>query len=400
MTSPAYKDVLFAPIRINKTTVRNRFVFPPMQRGSSWDYSPSYEMAEAFGAWAAGGSGIIICEGCSPDLPEAYWQPIFTAIREEDKEIWRAIAQNVRKAGAIFLNQLWHVGSVRRLVPGLYNPYPDQETLSPSGLVQDDRPNGRAMTKEEIDRLKAGYVTAALLSKEVGAHGVEVHCAHGYLLDQFLWHETNLRTDEYGGATLADRARFPAEVVRAIREAAGPDFIISVRFSQWKEVDYGARIAETPEDLSGFIRVMEAAGTDMFHVSTRRFNKPAWPELDPRRSLASWVKTMTTRPVVAVGSVGLTTDLAADVFDNRDPELRVEEDMHKVAEGIVNGDFDLIAVGRAQIANVDFVERVRNGQIANLRPFRKHELLKMDGEKTYVHHGQIVDEYHKRGDDD
>ena len=186
------------------------------------------------------------------------------------------------------------------------------------------------------------------------------------------WHETNKREDEYGGATLVERARFPEEIVAAIREATGADFIISFRFSQWKEVDYGARIADHPDDLRPFIQRLERAGVNLFHVSTRRFDAPAWPELDPERSLASWVKTMTTVPVIAIGSVGLSTDLAQDIFDDQEPELQVEQDLARVRRGLTAADFDFIGVGRAQIANTDFVARVRNNQLSLLPHFREH----------------------------
>lgn len=391
-------NILFDATCVNGTLVRNRFVVPAMQRGSARNYSPTAEMVDSFRRWGEGGSGIIICEGASPDHPSCYWQPIFSAITQENKAVWRAIAEAVTATGAIFLVQLWHVGALRRLSPNLFNPYPDHPALSPSGLVQEGRPNGKAMSRQDLEETKAAYVQAALVAKEAGANGVEVHCAHGYLLDLFLWHETNLREDEYGGGTLAERARFPAEIVQGIREAAGPDFIISVRFSQWKEVDYGARIAEHPDDLGPFLKVMEDAGTDMFHVSTRRFDKPAWPDIDADRSLASWVKTMTTKPVVAVGSVGLTTDLAQDLFDNRDPELRIEEDIVRVSESIRSGHFDFIAIGRTHIANMDLVDRVRVGNFEGMKLFRKHEDLNSEVE-GYEHEGQIVDEFRKTAED-
>lgn len=388
-------NILFTPMRVNNTVVRNRFVVPAMQRGGVRNFSPTSEMTELMRQWGEGGTGIIICEGASPDHPACYWQPIFGAITRQNKENWREIAQAVSATGAVFLMQLWHVGALRRIVEGLPHPYPDQPALSPSGLVQAGRTNGVAMTRQDLEDTKAAYLECALIAKEVGAKGVEVHCAHGYLLDLFLWHETNQRDDEYGGATLAERARYPAEIVAEIREATGPDFIISVRFSQWKEVDYGAKIAQHPDELRPFLGLLEQAGADMFNISTRRFDQPAWPELDERRSLAAWVKGMTKLPVVAVGSVGLTTDLAQDVFDGRDPELMVEEDMVRVAQGIKDGDFDFIAIGRNHIANIDFVDRIRTGNLSGMRTFRKHEDLAMSADEGYHHEGQIVDEFRK-----
>jgi 2,4-dienoyl-CoA reductase-like NADH-dependent reductase (Old Yellow Enzyme family) len=92
-------------------------------------------------------------------------------------------------------------------------------------------PNGRAATADELRSICDAYVKAALLAKALGADGVEIHAAHGYFLDQFLWHETNRRTDEYGGEGLQERVCYPAAIVRAIREAAGEEFLIGLRFS-------------------------------------------------------------------------------------------------------------------------------------------------------------------------
>ena len=382
-------DVLFTPLRVNTTTLRNRFVLPAMQRGTR-RYRPTPSMVENLRNAAAGGSGMLILEGAAPDHPAGYWQPVFGIIGRETVEDWRRVTQAVVEAGdPPLLMQLWHPGALRLVVDGVPNPYPDHPALSPSGLVQEGRPNGVAMSPQHLAETKAAYVASALIAQEVGAKGIELHCAHGYLLDLFLWHETNKRLDEYGGATLAERAAYPAEIVAAVREATGPEFIISLRFSQWKEVDYLARIAEAPDDLGPFLARLEKAGVDLFHVSTRRFDAVAWPDLDPRRSLASWVKTMTDLPVIAIGSVGLSTDMAHDIFDDKDGQLQVESDLNRVRAGVSAGDFDLIGVGRTQIANVDFVKRVRNGDFSRLEAFRKRvHLDESDG--GYAPDGQLV----------
>jgi 2,4-dienoyl-CoA reductase-like NADH-dependent reductase (Old Yellow Enzyme family) len=140
---------------------------------------------------------------------------------------------------------------------------------------------------------------------------------------------------------------------------------------------------------------MAKAGVDMFHVSTRRFDTPEWPEIEPRRSLASWVKTMTDRPVVAIGSVGLTVDMPQNMFDDEEPELQVEADLKRVRDGIERGDFDLIGVGRAQIANNDFVNLVRDREFSKLKSFRRDRDLAAAAGSGYVHEGQIVDQVRK-----
>ena len=143
---------------------------------------------------------------------------------------WKACIEAIHNEGSRVLAQLNHTGACR--VENSGGPRPDLPSLSPSGLIRTGKPNGRAATIQELADIRDAYVECALFAQKFGADRVEVHCAHGYLLDQFLWKETNLRTDQYGGPAILDRRAFPAEVVRAIREAAGDDFIISVRFSQ------------------------------------------------------------------------------------------------------------------------------------------------------------------------
>jgi len=382
-------DTLFTPIAINDRVARNRFVLPAMQR-ASFDFRPTERMADTLRRTAEGGCGVVISEGSAPDHPAAYWQHVFSVVGEDTVEDWRRVAQAVTTTGdVVFLMQLWHPGAIRLVVDGMRNPYPDYPTLSPSGLVQEGRPNGVAMSRQDLEETKQAYVRSALIAKEIGAHGIEVHSCHGYLLDLFLWHETNRRTDEYGGSTLAERATYPAEIVSAIREATGPDFIISFRFSQWKEVDYTARIAQQPDELGPFLERIERAGANLFNVSTRRFDAAAWPELDGGRSLAAWVKSMTDVPVLAIGSVGLSTDMPHDLFDNQEPEPQIEQDLIRVRRGLDNGDFDLIGAGRAQIANPGLVNRIRDRDFTDLRGFRKvRDLAGVD--EHFIHEGQIV----------
>jgi 2,4-dienoyl-CoA reductase-like NADH-dependent reductase (Old Yellow Enzyme family) len=127
-----------------------------------------------------------------------------------------------------------------------------------------------AMTLEDIAAVVASYARGAKSAFDLGFDGVEIHGAHGYLLDQFFWNESNARHDEYG-ETIANRARFAAEVVAAMRASVPSNFPIVFRFSQWKMTDYKARVAHNAEELGEVLRPLAAAGVDMFHASTRRF---------------------------------------------------------------------------------------------------------------------------------
>jgi 2,4-dienoyl-CoA reductase-like NADH-dependent reductase (Old Yellow Enzyme family) len=178
-----------------------------------------------------------------------------------------------------------------------------------------------------------------------------VHGAHGYLLDEFLWPATNLRDDQYGGRRPAQRAAFPAEVVAAIRAGVGEDFPVIYRFSQFKNRQYDATVADTPEELAELLTPLVRAGVTAFHASARRFWEPAFP--DSNLGLAGWARRLTGLPTIAVGSVGL----GEDFLISRDRA----DSLSALLERYGRGEFDLVAVGRGLLANPDWVSRVRAG---------------------------------------
>ena len=368
MTDPDLTP-LFEPLALDGVTLRNRFVMPAMQIGFTEHCGPSLRTIDYLRGRAEGGCGLIFSESCAPDHPSGYWQAAFCVMNGETRGRWAQLADAVKGAGAAFAVQLWHPGGQRRPIAGF--AHADAPTLSPSGLIQQGREGGRAMTIDELDDLCLAFIRAAEDAKAIGADGVELHCAHGYLMDQFLWAETNVRDDLYGGAALADRARYPLVVAKAIRNVCGPDFLVSLRFSQFKEVDYGARVFQTPEELAEFGALAREAGVSMLNVSSRRFGKPEWPERDPDLGIAGWTKRLTGLPVMTIGSVGLSTDIFADLFDGEAPALRLRADLGDLARRFDAGEFDMVGVGRMQIANGDFVNKVRDGRFDELRLFSK-----------------------------
>ena len=367
-------EPLFAPLTLGPVTLRNRFVMPAMQIGFTENCGPSERTIAYLRARAEGGAGLIFSESCAPDHPSGYWQAAFCVLNAQTRGRWARLADAVKGAGAAFAMQLWHPGGQRRPIAGF--AHADAPTLSPSGLIQKDRAGGRAMSRDEMDDIAAAFVRAAEDARAIGADGVELHCAHGYLMDQFLWAETNVREDGYGGPSVADRARFPLAVAAAIRQAIGPDALVSLRFSQFKEVDYGARVFETPEELAQFGALARVAGISMLNVSSRRFGKPEWPQRDPALGIAGWTKRLTSLPVMTTGSIGLSSDIFADLFDGQDPTLALAADLAELARRFAADEFDLVGIGRMHIANADFVTKVREGRLDELRLYNKAVDLK------------------------
>lgn len=396
---PGDLDALFEPLVIRGMRLRNRFVMPAMQRGFMEDGAPTPRMVEYLRRCAAGGTGLLISESTSIDHWSAYWQPLMGRLEPRTLPAWRRVVEAVHGEGAAYLAQLWHPGAIRRVTGG--HPLAAYPALSPSGLVQAGRANGRAATREELEELEAAYVRAALDAVALGADGVEVHACHGYFLDQFLWAETNRREDEWGGATLAARARYPAAIVRAIRAAVPEGFVISFRISQFKEVDYGATIADSPEDLAGMLAVMREAGVDLFNVSSRKFRKPEWPDREqPGHGIAQWARSFTDAPVMTCGSVGLDLEMFANLFDDEEPaEMMVERDLALLAGRVRERTIDLVGIGRMHIANPDFVARVRAGRARELHLFNKKIHLASLAEAMAAEPG-LVEESRKVADVD
>lgn len=228
------------------------------------------------------------------------------------------------------------------------------------------------MTEGDIADVIAAFAKAAKDAKAIGFDGVEVHGAHGYLLDQFFWADLNERDDDWGGS-LVKRTRFAAEVIRAIRKEVGPDYPVILRWSQWKQQDYNARLAQNPQELEQFLAPLTDAGVDMFHCSTRRFWEPEFE--GSNLNLAGWTKKVSGKPTMTVGSVGLDNAFAeegqADFVEAKPASIGSLLDM------LERDEFDLVAVGRALIANPDWANKIKGEETGSLVPYTKEMLTNL-----------------------
>jgi 2,4-dienoyl-CoA reductase-like NADH-dependent reductase (Old Yellow Enzyme family) len=246
-------------------------------------------------------------------------------------------------------------------------PNPEAPPIGPSGLYKPGVKVVEPMAEAEIAAVIAAYAQAAADARRLGFDGVELHGAHGYLIDQFFWEGTNQRTDRYGGDPVA-RTRFAVEVIQACRRAVGPDFPIVLRFSQWKQQDYAARLAQTPELLGRFLAPLVDAGVDLLHCSTRRFWEPEF-EGSPL-NLAGWTKKLTGKPVITVGSVSLDTDMFA-AFRGQGAAIT---SIDKLIEMIAREEVDLVAVGRALLVDPAWAAKVHDNRMRELLPFTPESL--------------------------
>ena len=365
---------LFVPMTLRGATLRNRFVMSPMTRGFSPNGIPGPDVAAYYRRRAEGEVGLIITEGVGVDDPASVGSgsmgetnlPLLHG--EAPLAGWKRVVEEVHGAGGVIFPQLWHMGVIRMAGTG---PHPQAPSRRPSGIwgpldavasmppdyVAQISAETAPMTEEGITEVIAGYGRSAANARAIGFDGVAIHGAHGYLIDSFLWRETNRRPDAWG----RERWRFAAEVVKAVRAAVGEALPIVLRFSQWKLQDYGAQLEQTPETLGALLQPLADAGVDVFDASTRVLASPAFP--GSALTLAGWTRKLTGKATMAVGGVGLSRDLqtsfveGAEAVDNLAPVLSRFE----------AGEFDLVAVGRSLLVDPHWTRKARSGEA--FKPF-------------------------------
>lgn len=360
-------DILFKPFDHPKLKLKNRIVMAPMTRHFSPGGVPDDNVKNYYQRRAEGGVGLIITEGTTIAHKAASSDIKIPCFHGAALDGWQKVVEAVHAAGGKIAPQLWHVGGIRK--PG-QGPHPDYPTATPSGLIAPGKKVLEPLTSDEIDELIAAYTQAAVDAKRLGFDAVELHGAHGYLIDNFFWEGTNQRNDEYGGS-LVKRTRFAEKIVQNIRHKVGESFPIILRFSQWKQQDFAAKLAQTPAELEQFLAPLSAAGVDIFHCSTRRF----WEQefAGSTLNLAGWVKQITGKATISVGSVGLTEEFIATYRDGTAEVAGLDELIQRM-----NADeFDLIAVGRALLANPDWSNKVKIGAMDQLRTFSKEQLAEL-----------------------
>lgn len=322
---------LFDPLTVRHCTFRNRVVMPPIaiERATA-EGAVTERHLEHYAAIAADGPGLVIVE-------HSY---IRRDGRVSDKQLGvhsdglvpglARLAEVIKQGGAAACLQITHCGS--RTSRALVGAQPVGPWTIP---VPGDAEIPRPLRVEEIRQLRAAFVEAAERARKAGFDAVEVHGAHGYLLSQFASPLTNQRTDDYGGSA-TNRLRFSCETIAAVKERVGDRLLVLYRFGADDLVPGGL----TPEDAEAVVPLLAEAGVDILDVSgglggsgRDRFAEQGYFVL-----LAARMRRAAGVPVIGVGNV-------------REPEYADRV----VREGLV----DLIAVGRAQLAEPDWVAAAR-----------------------------------------
>jgi 2,4-dienoyl-CoA reductase-like NADH-dependent reductase (Old Yellow Enzyme family) len=365
---------MFRPFSVKSLHLKNRIVMSPMGQGHATGGVPDPGYPAYYRRRAEGEVGLIIGGATAIPHPSAHMdlnEPHFHG--DAALAGWKRAIDEVHAAGGRMIPQLWHSG-----LHGLAYVAPSWDMHGPSGVwFPGPRPDGSAgssklhgqpMTQADIDSVIDAFGQAAETAQRLGFDGIEIHGGHGFLIDQFLWDRTNMRTDRYGGA-LRDRTRFAVEVLGEIRRRVGQDFPVFMRISQFKMMDYTARLAETPQQLAELIEPLADAGVDLFDCSLRRFQQPAFD--GSHLNLAGWVKKLSGKPTLCCGGVGLgagSVDFGdADAYKATATASLSELDI--LCEMLDRGDFDLVSLARAILGDAAWPKKVREGREDELKPF-------------------------------
>lgn len=365
-------QALFQPVSIGSLTLANRVVMAPMTREFSPDGIPGDDVAAYYARRAAAETALIITEGVGIDHPAALGE---AGLGEADiprmygaapLAAWRKVVDGVHASGGRIVPQLWHQGVMREqgtgqhpqapsMRPsGLWGPVGRQSSIDPAYAARISAPT-TPMSESDIADVIAAYGRSARYAIEAGFDGIAIHGAHGYLIDTFFWAETNVRSDRWGGG-VAERARFGVEVVRAVRANIGPRLPIFFRFSQWKQQDFRARLAENPAQLEQLLGPLADAGVDVFDGSVRYFDRAEF-EGSPL-NLSGWAKKLTGRMAMAVGGIGLDRGM----YDSRrDGGAGAVDNTQRLMARFERGEFDLVAVGRALLNDPEWTRKLRLG---------------------------------------
>ncbi len=322
--------LLMAPLDLGFTTLRNRVMMGSMHTGLEEHPDGFRRMARFFGDRAAGGAGLIVTGGISPNAAGSLG--LGGATLEDAGEGHRLITDAVHQEDGKILMQILHGGRYSRI----------PEPVAPSPIASRINPTApRAMEHDEILQTIEDFATCAQRAREAGYDGVEIMGSEGYLITQFISLRTNQRDDEWGGS-LENRLRFPIEIMRKTRQACGEDFIILYRLSLLDLVEGGL----SWEDTLKLAQALEAEGASMFNtgIGWHEARIPTIMHSVPRGAF-TWA---TAR---LMGKVGVPI-VASNRINN--PE--------QAEELIASGTADMVSMARPFLADADFVAKAQAGK--------------------------------------
>lgn len=337
----SYRHPVLTKSTIKNTEFSNRLVLAPMSRASAHDDgTPTPNMADYYAGFAKGGFGLLVTEGAFTDgiYAQSYSnQP--GMVTDAHQEGWHAISKTVKQESGKIILQLIHAGAVSQHVDHPHAPSavtPAGKMLQGYGHKQGDYETPSVLEMNDIEQIKRGFLQAAIRAQKAGFDGVEIHCANGYLLDQFLTEHTNNRTDQYGG-TLENRIRLTAEIIADTRQNTSDNFIVGVRLSQAKATEPDYFWPNGLEDAKVIFTSVAKAGVDYIHLASEAKGYHYHSFTTDKQSLTKYARELTGLPIIANGGLH-DVDVANDI--------------------ITTEKADFIAVGKTAMLNPDLPQKI------------------------------------------
>lgn len=335
---------LLSPIKIGETTVKNRIFMPPLSTNLADKGYVTDELVEHYKARAKGGVGLFVTEVVTVEPTYCYLPGDMCIYDDSFIPGWKKLADGVHEYGAKILPQLFHPAHMAFPLPGT------PRLIAPSNVgPYYAKAAPRAVTKEELKVIIRQFGEAAKRAQIAGADGVEIHAAHAHgLLGGFLSPLYNKRTDEYGG-DIDHRLRLTLEVIEEVRRVCGKNFIIDVRISGSEYTDGGLNL----NDMIYVAKQLEKAGVDFLHVSggttiARGSSIPApGTPMGSHAATAAEIKKYVSIPVATVGRI---------------TEPWIAEEL------IANGKADICMIGRANLCDPEFANKVAAEKADDIRP--------------------------------
>ncbi|MDQ2769843.1 MAG: alkene reductase [Bacteroidota bacterium] len=331
-------NLAFEPAKLGNLTLTNHLVMAPMTRSRALGNVPNELMAEYYRQRAT--AGLIITEGTSPSADGLGYARIPGLFNQEQATNWQRITETVHHHGGHIFVQLMHAGRVfhpLNLPEGAQGVAPSavaaQGQMWTDQQQMQDQPTPRALATDELARVRDEFVNSAKLAIEAGFDGVELHGANGYLLEQFLNPASNQRTDEYGGS-VQNRARFVLEVTQAVADAIGKERT-GIRLSPWGVFNDMTTYPELDETYAYLAEEFQKMGLVYLHlVNHESMGAPAVPA-----KTVDTIRAKFTNTLILSGGYNTVNEIDA----------------------ALNGQADLVAIGRPFISNPDLVERLEKG---------------------------------------
>jgi len=334
------ESIIFSPFQVKSFTLKNRIGVAPMTRmSSSGDSIPREDVFDFLIRRAKNGAAIVYTEAIVTDYESAQGYPgQARMVTQRQIESWKPVVRAIQEEGSIAIMQIFHCG--RMAWPDIN---PANRVIAPSAITpkQVNPMTGEpystpdVMTQFDIDHVIVGFVETARGAIEAGFDGIEIHGAHGYLINNFLSSYSNERTDAYG-ESVENRFRFAHEVIQAVKKVIPDDRLLTFRISNWGVADMEVSLFKDKDEWQELIKLLSKEPIDVISVSTYQYKDNAF-ETD--RNMAQITREVTDLPIMICGQI----------YDRASANNALT-------------DADIVLSAKSILLNPNWVEDVRSGK--------------------------------------